>query len=52
MEKMFGEALPRTDEEVEKLHKCHDLDENGQVTKDEIIWAHKLRYRMVKAGKL
>jgi len=26
-----------------KSHKLHDLDGNGEVTKDEIIWARKLK---------
>lgn len=35
-----------------KYHKCHDLDGNAEVTKDEILWAQKLRHRMIKAGKI
>ena len=36
-------AYHLTDKMMEKSHKLHDLDGNGQVTKDEIVWARKLK---------
>ena len=30
-------------------HKCHDLDGNGNVTKDEVVWARRLKTRYYKS---
>jgi hypothetical protein len=39
----MGGAYTLTDKMMCKSHKLHDLDGNGEVTKDEIIWARKLK---------
>jgi len=39
----MGGAYTLTDKMMEKGHKLHDLDGNGEVTKDEIVWARKLK---------
>jgi len=36
-------AYTLTEKMLAKGHKLHDLDGNGTVTKDEIIWARKLK---------
>lgn len=48
----MGGSYTLTDGMLAKGHKCHDLDGNGQVTKDEIIWARKLKSRYYRSKRL
>ena len=39
----MGGAYHLTDEELVESYKAHDLDSNGALTKDEVLWARKLK---------
>ena len=41
--KMAGGGYTFTDEYLEKSWKLHDFDASGGVTKDELIWARKMK---------
>lgn len=47
----MGGAYHLSDEHLEKSHRLHDLDGNGNVTKDEVMWARKLKGRYYKSRK-
>jgi len=45
LKKKMGGSYELTDEQMLASHACHDLDGNGKVTKDEVLWARKLKGR-------
>ena len=47
----MGGAYHLSDEHLAKSHKLHDLDGNGNVTKDEVVWARRLKSRFYAAKK-
>jgi len=47
----MGGAYSLSDEHLAKSHKLHDLDGNGNVTKDEVVWARRLKSRYYAAKK-
>ena len=45
----YGDYFTYSDDLLELSHKVHDLDGNGFVTKEEVIWAIKLKTRYYAA---
>jgi len=45
LKKDMGGSYSLTDDQLKVSHSQHDLDGNGEVTKDEIVWARKLKGR-------
>ena len=49
---MVGGAYHLTDEDLENSHAAHDLDGNGHVTKDEVLWSRKIKLMFYMTMKL
>jgi len=49
---MHGGAYQMTEEELLESHKAHDLDGNGRVTKDEVLWSRRLKGKFFKTMRL
>lgn len=39
----MGGAYHLSDEDLSRSFKAHDLDSNGSVTKDEVLWSRKVK---------
>lgn len=50
--KDMGGAYHLSDEELAESHAVHDIDNSGEVTKDEVLWARKLKHNYYKTMKL
>jgi len=48
----MGGAYHLTDEDLAASHAAHDLDGNGMITKDEVLWSRKLKGRFYKTMRL
>ena len=48
MKKKKGCSFHLDTEEVEKSHSAHDLDGNGFISKDELLWALKMKKEFFK----
>ena len=48
----MGGAYHLTDEELERSYQAHDLDSNGDITKDEVLWSRTLKSQFYKTMKL
>lgn len=48
----MGGAYHLTVEDLEASHAAHDLDGNGLITKDEVLWSRKLKGRFYKTMRL
>ena len=42
---VMGGSYHLSDEQLEASFLAHDLDGNGTVTKDEVLWARKMKMR-------
>jgi len=49
---MHGGAYQMSEEELIESHKAHDLDGNGMVTKDEVLWSRRLKGMFFKTMRL
>jgi hypothetical protein len=49
---MHGGAYQMTEAELIESHKAHDLDGNGMVTKDEVLWSRRLKGKFFKTMRL
>ena len=48
----IGGAYTLTAEDLENSHAAHDLDGNGEVTKDEVLWSRRMKLEFYKTMKL
>jgi hypothetical protein len=49
---MHGGAYQMSEAELIESHKAHDLDGNGMVTKDEVLWSRRLKGKFFKTMRL